>query len=331
MLRGSFQLKLFLIALSSALIALIVAALLMAETMRRQANTRLEETLVEEARLAAELLRGRRDDRSTWTPKPIGWASSSRARVTLVAASGRVLGDSSEPVEALAALENHLSRPEIEAAARNGIGRASRHSATLGIDMLYVAARVHHPQIAFVRLALPLDRCPRPTAGDPRGDADRAGTGAGRHRRDGLRDDAPARPSGARHRRCCPALPRPATSLPAGSSIGDDELGTVARALDETVENLAGRIAELARDRGRMAAILAGMVEGVIVVDSQGRLAARERRRPPDAAAGQPGRRPPLHRNHPASGHQDARRRVARRRRAGAGRALAAARPCRGS
>jgi signal transduction histidine kinase len=51
-----------------------------------------------------------------------------------------------------------------------------------------------------------------------------------------------------------------------------DELGTVARALDETVANLAMRIAELARDRGRMAAILAGMVEGVIVVDPQGRL-----------------------------------------------------------
>jgi two-component system phosphate regulon sensor histidine kinase PhoR len=53
---------------------------------------------------------------------------------------------------------------------------------------------------------------------------------------------------------------------------GDDELGSVARAMDETVANLAARIAELARDRGRMAAILAGMVEGVIVVDPQGRL-----------------------------------------------------------
>jgi two-component system phosphate regulon sensor histidine kinase PhoR len=53
---------------------------------------------------------------------------------------------------------------------------------------------------------------------------------------------------------------------------GDDELGSVARAMDETVGNLAARIAELARDRGRMAAILAGMVEGVIVVDPQGRL-----------------------------------------------------------
>ena len=47
MLRGSFQLKLFLIALASAAIALVVAGLLMAETTRREGNARLEETLVE--------------------------------------------------------------------------------------------------------------------------------------------------------------------------------------------------------------------------------------------------------------------------------------------
>ena len=57
MARGSFQLKLFLIALSSAAIALLVAGLLMAATMRRDANERLEGTLIEEAKLAAELLR----------------------------------------------------------------------------------------------------------------------------------------------------------------------------------------------------------------------------------------------------------------------------------
>jgi two-component system phosphate regulon sensor histidine kinase PhoR len=53
---------------------------------------------------------------------------------------------------------------------------------------------------------------------------------------------------------------------------GDDELGMVAKALDEAVQELGVRMADLARDRGRMAAILAGMIEGVIVVDPQGRL-----------------------------------------------------------
>ena len=54
--------------------------------------------------------------------------------------------------------------------------------------------------------------------------------------------------------------------------FGDDELGTVARALDQSVQEVGRRLAEQARDRARMEAILAGMVEGVIVVDAQGRL-----------------------------------------------------------
>ena len=53
---------------------------------------------------------------------------------------------------------------------------------------------------------------------------------------------------------------------------GDDELGEVARAMDSAVQDLGRRVDELSRDRTRMVAILASMVEGVLVVDEQGRL-----------------------------------------------------------
>ncbi len=53
---------------------------------------------------------------------------------------------------------------------------------------------------------------------------------------------------------------------------GDDELGEVARAMDGAVQDLGRRVDELSRDRTRMVAILASMVEGVLVVDAQGRL-----------------------------------------------------------
>ena len=270
MFRGSFQLKLFLIALASAAIALLVAGLLMADTMRREGNARLEETLVEEAKLSAELLQaaGTLDLPDAEADR---MGNLVAARVTLITADGRVIGDSSEPLDALPNLENHLGRPEIVAAAHGGIGRAQRHSATLGIDMLYVAASVHHPQVAFVRLALPL--------ADTRDQAraiifvtlSALGIALGGtvvlafamtrrlgHRVRGIADAA---------RRY-----RDGDFTPSRLEHGDDELGTVARALDETVANLAMRIAELARDRGRTAAILAGMVEGVIAVDPQGRL-----------------------------------------------------------
>ncbi len=53
---------------------------------------------------------------------------------------------------------------------------------------------------------------------------------------------------------------------------GSDELGTVARVFDTSVQDLGRRLEELARDRAHMEAILAGMVEGVLVLDRQGRV-----------------------------------------------------------
>jgi two-component system phosphate regulon sensor histidine kinase PhoR len=54
--------------------------------------------------------------------------------------------------------------------------------------------------------------------------------------------------------------------------FGDDELGTVARALEESVQEVGRQLGQQVRDRARMEAILAGMIEGVIVVDAQARL-----------------------------------------------------------
>lgn len=53
---------------------------------------------------------------------------------------------------------------------------------------------------------------------------------------------------------------------------GDDDLGNVARAMDQAIHELGRRVETLERDRARMEAILASMVEGVLVVNEQGRL-----------------------------------------------------------
>jgi two-component system phosphate regulon sensor histidine kinase PhoR len=42
--------------------------------------------------------------------------------------------------------------------------------------------------------------------------------------------------------------------------------------MDETVQDLASKMSDLARDRSRTTAMLAGMIEGVIIVDPQGRV-----------------------------------------------------------
>jgi two-component system phosphate regulon sensor histidine kinase PhoR len=53
---------------------------------------------------------------------------------------------------------------------------------------------------------------------------------------------------------------------------GDDDLGSVARAMDQAVQELGRRVDNLTRDRARMEAILSSMIEGVLVVNDQGRL-----------------------------------------------------------
>jgi two-component system phosphate regulon sensor histidine kinase PhoR len=276
----NFQTKIFLAALSAAVLALAIAGAGVTTSMRGQINARIEQTLLAEARLAAELL-GDIEGLSARSDSPIDLNALDReadrigglisARVTFVAADGRVLGDSAEPPEALASLENHGSRPEIVAAASTGFGRAERDSGTLGIGMLYIAVPVRRHDIAFVRVALPLSGIRQQLQTVLAATlialgvalAASAGIAYALSRRLGRRVAAIANEA-RRYRQ--------GDLTPSSLDFGDDELGTVARALDESVQDLGAKIGELARDRGRMAAILAGMIEGVIVVDPQGRL-----------------------------------------------------------
>jgi two-component system phosphate regulon sensor histidine kinase PhoR len=296
LLRVTYQTKFFLAALGAAVIALGVAGVLFATTMRRQIDARIEGTLVAEARLAAELLA--RATPATMPTLPELDEEADRiaalvgARVTFIAADGRVLGDSSETLDAIAIMENHAQRPEVVRARETGIGRAQRYSATLKIDMLYIAVPVSHPAIAFVRMALPLTDVRQqlqPVLTATLVALSLALLGAA-----GIAWVFSARIAGRvrliaqvadRYRRGDLTPPR--------LGFGDDELGTVARALDDSIQEVGRQLAEQARDRARMEAILAGMVEGVIVVDPQARLqlvnaAARQMLKLEHVAIGRP-------------------------------------------
>src|SRR5256885_12627283 len=150
--RATFQAKFFLAALAATVIALAVAGALFATTMRAQIDRRIEDTLVAEARMAADLLAragpianvAEADEEADRLGELLG------ARVTFIAADGRVVGDSAETLEGVAAMENHADRPEVVEARAAGIGRARRYSATLKIDMLYIAVPGRHPPLAVV-------------------------------------------------------------------------------------------------------------------------------------------------------------------------------------
>jgi len=288
-----FQRKFFIAAMTTAVIALAVAGTLVATAMRRQLDERIESTLVAQARLAAELLAG-----APLTTVAELDAEADRlgalmnARVTFVDKDGRVVGDSSEPLEALATLENHAQRPEVADARKSGLGRARRYSATVKIDMLYVAVPVTHPAMAFVRFAVPLT--------DVRQQLQAILTATLTALALALASGAGiawwlSRRIGTRVRRIAEIADRYRRGdlTPPRLGYGDDELGTVARALDQSVQDVGRRLQEQARDRSRMEAILTGMVEGVIVVDPQGRLqlinrAAQQMLHLADPAIGRP-------------------------------------------
>jgi two-component system phosphate regulon sensor histidine kinase PhoR len=290
----SFQTRFFYAAFTSALIALTVAGALFATVMRRQIDARIENTLVAEARLAADLL-GRTAANSTASELDeeadrIGELIG--ARVTFIAPDGRVVGDSSEPLDALAGMENHAQRPEVIDARRAGVGRSQRYSATLKIDMSYVAVPVQHPAIAFVRVALPLTTIRqqlRPVLTATLTALSVALVGGA------LIAWLFAARIGQRVRLIAEVARRYRSGnlTPPGLGFGDDELGDVARTLDESVQEIARRLDEQTRDRARMEAILGGMVEGVIIVSAQGRLqlvnhAARQMLKVDEPAIGRP-------------------------------------------
>jgi two-component system phosphate regulon sensor histidine kinase PhoR len=275
--RGSrlvtLQARLFSAGTVTATIGLAVAGSLFATTSARRTDARIEQTLTSEARLASDLLArvpaaasvAELDGAADRIGELIG------ARVTLVAADGLVLGDSSETLEGVARMENQGSRPEVAEARQTGLGKSRRHSDTLNIDMLYVAVPVAHPAVAFVRVARPATdisqqfRALLTAIGAALG---LALAGAA-----GISWVLSAR-VGHRVRSIVGVARRYGTGdlSPSGLDYGDDELGSVARALDASVQMVGRQLSEQARDHARMEAILAGMIEGVIVVDAQGRL-----------------------------------------------------------
>ena len=268
-----FRTKVFVASLGTAAVTLLVAAALISWQARERQRAQIESRLTDDARLIAALI----SQVPALTSAEDLDAEADRlahlvaCRVTFVASDGRVVGDSSESAAELPQLENHATRPEIVAARERGLGVTERHSTTVDADLMYVAVRATHPSVAFVRLALPLTNI-----------ADQLAS----MRNVTLLALAASVPVAlavawllsAPLGRRVQAIAAVARRYAAGDltrppyDYGDDELGSVARVLDASVQDLGLRVNELTRDRARMEAVLAGMIEGVLVIDRQGRI-----------------------------------------------------------
>ena len=85
------------------------------------------------------------------------WAELLEARVTIIAPDGTVLGESHED---RAQMDNHLNRPEVASALKNGQGSSTRFSHTVGYQMMYTAILIQEngTPLGVARVALPLQQ-----------------------------------------------------------------------------------------------------------------------------------------------------------------------------
>jgi two-component system phosphate regulon sensor histidine kinase PhoR len=289
----SVRLKLFIGSMAAAVFAVTTMALLVPWQLRTQERTVIQHRLADESKLIADLLASAHDITEADMDREadrLGTLVS--GRVTLIAGDGRVVGDSTQTPAELETLENHATRPEVLATAGGSIGTSERYSTTLQTDMVYVAIRSDHPVVKYVRLALPLT--------DVNAQLAMIGSATALALMAALVAalilswvfSAPL----ARRVEAVAAVARRYSagdfSRPA-HDYGQDELGAVARTLDGAAQELGRKIGDLSRDHARTEAILAGMVEGVLIVDRQGRVqlvnrAAQDMLRVAEQATGRP-------------------------------------------
>ena len=250
-----------------------VAALFLSLSLERLIVRRLADGLEAQA-IAARALAAREADLASGADALADRLGGElRLRVTVIAADGRVLGDTDLDAEALRAVESHAGRPEVAAALARGDGRSVRYSQTLGADLLYVAVRIDpaDPGRGVLRFAVPLDEVLR-AEGAVRGPVAAAalasvllaaGLGMLASGRLVRRLERLSRAAGAIAAGTPGARARPGAA---------DEVGDVERSLNRMADQLDERMATLLRERNQMRTVLDGMVEGVLLTDASGRI-----------------------------------------------------------
>ncbi len=191
-------------------------------------------------------------------------------RLTLIAGDGKVLGDSDEPS---LAMDNHGTRPEVIEALAKGEGKSIRHSATVGYDMLYQAVferRKEHDRI--IRLSVPLDAIEQAIASIRRtmfaGLLLLSGLGL-------LLAFLFARRVGRRVQRMAEFSESVSKGFFPKEPIrisGEDELALLEKNLNTMSRSIQEKITGIVGEKEKVESILRCMMEGVLVVDAQGRV-----------------------------------------------------------
>ncbi|MFH1617031.1 MAG: ATP-binding protein, partial [Candidatus Margulisiibacteriota bacterium] len=206
--------------------------------------------------------------------KAITSAGLSKSRVTVIAANGSVLADSSTPFEKVKGLENHAARPEVVNAATRGIGRSSRYSNTTEKGMIYAAAALkdkNNKLLGFLRFSVP-----ETYAAEIMSEIRRSVVAAfavavvlvfllsfffGRA------FSAPI----VRLSKVADKIARgefPQTIIRKSRF----EIGQLEQSIEKMSQRLSGSFQKLASEQGQLSAIIESMTEGLVAVDAEGKI-----------------------------------------------------------
>ncbi len=152
--KSSLFVRFFLLYLLGAFFIAILFHIYSEATIKDFYISSLAEEMQEKAKLLGRLLpTGPEGEALDKICRDFG--QDSKSRITVIALDGRVLCDSDQPSQTM---ENHGTRSEVVEALTKGAGRSVRHSATVGYDMLYQAVLQRGRNWGrIVRVSIPLD------------------------------------------------------------------------------------------------------------------------------------------------------------------------------
>ena len=192
-------------------------------------------------------------------------------RLTVVRSDGTVIADGARTAEQLATMENHAERPEIRAALATGEGVSVRRSDTTGQVYVYAARTVAdaHGRLLVVRLAEPLSHL-QSLRGQIAASMLLAALAGG------LASLIISLWIDRHVFRPFYLLVKGASDLASGRARrveipDEEELAALALALNRLAETAEAQFAAVRGERDQLKAILASMVEGVLVVGADGR------------------------------------------------------------
>lgn len=259
------------------LLTMLVLAIYVSNQLRKEFLDDLQSKLLSDVHLLSDcmgpLLHEQADLESGALDRTVSrWADLLGGRVTLIAGDGTILVESHvDPAQ----MDNHLNRPEIQQALTEGQGSSIRFSKTMGYEMMYAAKPItvqgEEAVTSIVRVALPLSQIEASISRLRQTVLTAALLAA-------LVAMLLAMLIAERSALPLRRLTRVADRMAAGDlsarllPSSRDEVGQLTSAFNHMAEQLHEKVDNLAEERGRLAAVLEHMADGVLIADGDGKV-----------------------------------------------------------